>query len=215
MYVPASFRLTSEQLASAVSQGGFAHLITPTEDGLMMTPLPLLYHAGRHSLTGHVARANPHWQVRALGESAAVFRGPDAYISPSAYPSKAETGKVVPTWNYEVLHAHGTLQVHDDPDWLLDLVTRLTDHHERRQALPWQVSDAPASFIAGQLRAIVGIELRISRLEAKAKMSQNQPEPNRQGVISALSSSPSPRDQQVARHMQHRPRPPHPAADRL
>ncbi len=205
MYVPKIFRLTDGQLDDAVRHGGLAHLITPTAQGLMITTLPLLYDATHHSLIGHVVRANPHWKVQCAGLSAAVFSGPDAYISPNWYPTKAETGKVVPTWNYEVLHAHGTLESHDDPRWLLDHVTRLTEQYERDRTARWQVSDAPSTYTTTQLRGIVGIELHITRIEGKSKMSQNQPDRNRQGVISALEASASPIDQQVAKRMRQRP----------
>jgi transcriptional regulator len=163
----------------------------------MVTPLPMLYDESRHSLVGHVARPNPHW--RATGsESVAIFAGPHTYISPSLYATKTETGKVVPTWNYEVLNVYGRLVAHDDPEWVLDLVTKLTNHHESSRPNPWQVTDAPETFTRSQLKAIVGIELVISRVEGKAKMSQNQPERNRTGVVAGLKESSAPTDHVVA-----------------
>ncbi len=197
MYIPRKFALSDEETAAALAQAGFAHLVTHAPTGLMVTPLPLLYDDSRHSLVGHVARANPHWRADG-GESVAVFAGPHTYISPSFYATKAETGKVVPTWNYEVLNVYGQLLVHDDPDWVLNLVTTLTNHHEKRRPDPWQVTDAPESFTRAQLRAIVGVELIVSRVEGKAKMSQNQPERNRTGVVAGLKESSAPGDHLVA-----------------
>jgi transcriptional regulator len=128
----------------------------------------------------------------------AIFSGAQAYISPSFYATKAETGKVVPTWNYDVVAVHGRLVAHDDPDWVLGLVTSLTNRHEHNRTEPWQVTDAPASYTRAQLRAIVGVELVISKVEGKAKMSQNQPERNRTGVIAGLKGSAAQSDQLVA-----------------
>jgi transcriptional regulator len=144
-----------------------------------------------------VSRANPHWKADGR-ESVAIFSGPHAYISPSFYPTKAETGKVVPTWNYEILNVHGTLAIHDDADWVLNLVTMLTNRHEQHRTPQWQVTDAPESYTRAQLRAIVGVELVISKVEGKAKMSQNQPERNREGVVAGLKESGTPDDQLVA-----------------
>ncbi len=186
MYIPRKFALTDEQTAAALAAAEFAHLVSHTPSGLLVTPLPLMYD-GR-CLVGHVSRANPHWHADGA-ESVAVFAGPHAYISPSLYATKAETGKVVPTWNYETLNVHGHLVIHDDPDWLLDLVTRLTERHEAGGGDPWQVGDAPPDFTRSQLRGIVGIELVIATVEGKAKMSQNQPERNRAGVVAGLRAS--------------------------
>jgi transcriptional regulator len=199
MYIPHKFALSDDETRGALEQAGFAHLISHGAAGLIVTPLPLLYN-GR-SLVGHVARANPHWHADGA-DTVAVFAGPQAYISPNWYATKAETGKVVPTWNYDVLNVYGRLVVHDDPDWVLDLVTALTDHHERGQREPWQVTDAPEKFTRAQLRAIVGVELAISRVEGKAKMSQNQPERNREGVVAGLRDSDSPQDRLVADRVQ-------------
>jgi transcriptional regulator len=148
-------------------------------------------------LVGHVSRANPHWKADGA-QSVAIFGGPKAYISPNYYPTKAETGRVVPTWNYEVVNVYGQLVAHDDAGWVLDLVTALTTRHEQSQAQPWRVTDAPEKFTAAQLRAIVGVELVISRVEGKAKMSQNQPVQNQAGVVAGLTDSASPADRRVA-----------------
>lgn len=199
MYLPPKFALSPDDVAAALAAAGFAQLVTHGPDGLLVTPLPLLYDADRHALLGHVARANPHWHAEGC-PSVAVFTGPQSYVSPSFYATKAETGKVVPTWNYEVLNVFGPLTVHDDADWLRDLVGRLTDRHEADRARPWRVSDAPETFVAGQLNAIVGVEIPIDRVEAKSKMSQNQPARNRAGVVAGLSAG-SPMDQAVAQRV--------------
>ncbi len=183
--------------------------MTATSDGLMVSPLPFLYDEVAHSLVGHVSRANPHW--KANGEaSVAIFAGPQAYISPSLYATKAETGKVVPTWNYEVFNVYGQLTIHDDRDWVLNLVTNLTNRHEQSRAQPWQVTDAPDKYVAAQLRAIVGVELVISRVEGKAKMSQNQPDRNRAGVVAGLGNSPSAGDRLTAERIAARDLPSYP-----
>ena len=174
-----------------------AHLVSHTDSGLFCTQLPLLLDpdAGEHgSLIGHVARANPHWKLMggesagAASESMAIFAGPQGYVSPSFYASKAEHGKVVPTWNYSAVHVYGHLVARDDPAWTLDLVTRLSDHFESRRPQPWAVTDAPGDFIAGQVKAIVGIELQITRIEAKKKLSQNRSEQDLAGVIAGLNA---------------------------
>jgi predicted FMN-binding regulatory protein PaiB len=134
-------------------------------------------------------------------ESLAILPGVDGYISPSLYATKAETGEVVPTWNYEVVVAYGRLDIHDDPVWLRRQVGELTAHHEARQQHPWSVGDAPESFVDRQLRAIVGVELVITRWEGKAKMSQNQPEANRRSVVAGLAASPDSTDQQLLRRI--------------
>jgi transcriptional regulator len=140
-------------------------------------------------LRGHVARANPLWRmVQAESEVLAVFQGPQGYITPSWYPTKRETGKVVPTWNYAVVHAHGPLQIYEDAAWLRDLVTRLTVSQESPLATPWQVSDAPADYVEPMLKAIVGIEIPVTRLQGKWKMSQNRLPQDRDGVIAGLEA---------------------------
>ncbi|MDT5209931.1 MAG: transcriptional regulator [Mycobacterium sp.] len=195
MYIPRQFALSDEETEAALAQAGFAQLVTHDPSGFLITPLPLIYD-GR-ALVGHVSRANAHWHADGC-ESVAIFSGPQAYVSPSFYPTKAETGKVVPTWNYEVLNVYGRLVVHDDADWVLNLVTMLTNRHEQSRSKPWQVTDAPESYTRSQLRAIVGVELVISKVEGKAKMSQNQPEHNRIGVVEGLQTSDAPGDQLVA-----------------
>jgi transcriptional regulator len=195
MYIPQKFALSDEETKAALAKAEFAQLVTHDSSGFLITPLPLIFDG--HSLVGHVSRANPHWHADGR-ESVAIFSGPQAYISPSFYATKAETGKVVPTWNYEVLNVYGRLVTHDDADWVLNLVTMLTNRHEQRRSQPWQVTDAPESYTRAQLRAIVGIELVISKVEGKSKMSQNQPERNRAGAVAGLKASDDPHDHVVA-----------------
>jgi transcriptional regulator len=157
---------------------------------LTATFLPLLYEPGvgaHGALLGHVARNNPHWQL-AGADSLVILRGADGYISPSWYATKGEHGRVVPTWNYLTAHVHGPLVAHDDVEWLRSLVTKLTDRHEARFPRPWSVSDAPAAYVDGQLRAIVGVSLDITHIEAKAKLSQNRSVADQDGAITGLSS---------------------------
>jgi transcriptional regulator len=194
MYIPAHFQATPEQQSALLAAPGLVDLVSPGPNGLVATPLPMLYQPaedGLGSLLGHVARNNPHWHCAGEPDSLAIVRGPDAYISPSWYPSKAEHGRVVPTWNYLTLHVYGRLVIHQSTDWLRDLVTRLTSVHEAAVGSSWQPSDAPAAYLDGQLRAIVGIELQISRIEAKAKLSQNRPAADQVSVVEALTDLPS------------------------
>jgi transcriptional regulator len=155
-------------------------------------PLEFDATAGAHgTLRGHVARANPLWRAAAGTPVLAIFRGPQAYVSPSWYPGKAATHKVVPTWNYAVVQAHGVLRAVDDAPWLLALVSRLTAHHETPQARPWAVTDAPADYVQQMLRAIVGIEIPLTRLLGKWKASQNRSEADRLGVAAGLENGDS------------------------
>ncbi len=188
MYVPAHFAAPAADVTALLQAPTLIDLITPTSEGVIATPLPMLAVDG--ALLGHVARNNPHWRAVASGESLAIVRGPDAYVSPSWYASKREHGRVVPTWNYVVAHVYGLLVVHDDVSWLRSLVTRLTERQEAEFASPWAVGDAPAAFVDGQLRAIVGVELRITRIEAKSKLSQNRSEADQEGVIAGLGADP-------------------------
>jgi transcriptional regulator len=189
MYIPAHFAPGTALVDELLRNHGAADLVTVTEQGLAATMLPFIYvpDAGQHgSLHGHLARNNDQWKLSAAGESLAIVRGPDAYISPGWYASKVEHSRVVPTWNYVTAHVYGRLVVHDDPVWTEDLVRRLTIKHEAQRDHPWSVDDAPQTYIQGQLRAIVGIELEITRIEAKAKLSQNRPAADIDGVIAGL-----------------------------
>lgn len=190
MYTPPAFREDDPQALQAMMEGaGLATLVTATAEGLMATPLPLLFDPdeGPHgTLYGHLARANPQWRTPALGEAMVLFPGADAYVSPGWYAAKREHGKVVPTWNYAAVHAYGTATFFEDADRLLALVTRLTNHHEAGREGAWKVDDAPEAFIAAQLRGIVGLRLEISRIEGKRKMSQNRGAEDRAGVAEGL-----------------------------
>lgn len=192
MYVPKDFAAEESAAIELLAAAGAADLVTATSSGVMATFLPLLHDpegGGHGSLLGHVARANRQWREEVLGDALVIVRGPDAYISPSWYASKREHGRVVPTWNYLSAHIYGRMVVHDDPEWVGRLVRRLTELHEGTRARPWSVDDAPADFVAGQLRAIVGIEIVVDRIETKAKLSQNRPERDVQGVIEGLAQS--------------------------
>jgi len=193
MYVPAHFAASDSEVTDLLASITAVDLISPGPSGLVATFLPMLFApdaaGGSGSLLGHVARNNSHWRDGEGTESLAIVRGPDGYVSPNWYPSKAEHGRVVPTWNYVTAHVYGRLVVHQDVEWLRDLVTRLTERHEAAQPSPWSVTDAPPEFIAGQLRAIVGIELQITRIEAKFKLSQNRSEADQHGVITGLQAS--------------------------
>jgi len=189
MYVPAHFAPDDEAVHELMANHGAADLVTATPGGLMATMLPFVYDRERQVLLGHFARNNDHWRQQVVGEALVIMRGPDSYITPSWYAAKAEHGRVVPTWNYITAHVYGTLTVHDDPDWVAGLVRRLTDQHEAARPAPWSVDDAPARFFNGQLRAIVGVELAISRVEAKFKLSQNRPDADIDNVVKGLRES--------------------------
>ena len=192
MYIPAHFAADDGLVSELLTRHGAADLVTSTAQGLLATLLPFVYDAtaGEHgALLGHVARNNDQWRVPPIGEALVIVRGADTYISPAWYQSTAEHGRVVPTWNYLTAHVYGRLIVHDDPVWVEALVRRLTAKHEDGSEHPWSVDDAPPAFIAGQLRAIVGLELAITRIEAKAKASQNRPQADIDGVITNLRAA--------------------------
>ena len=191
MYVPAAFAMEPVEVRALLAGHGAADLVTSTSQGLLATMLPFVHDpdAGEHgALLGHVARNNPQWREQPIGEALVLVRGPDAYVSPSWYASKAEHGRVVPTWNYVTAHVYGSLTWHDDTAWVEALVRRLTEQHEATLPHPWAVDDAPPAFVAGQLRAIVGVELQITRIEAKAKLSQNRPGADVEGVVAGLAA---------------------------
>ena len=194
MYQPAHFRETrGEVLAALMRAHPLATLVTPAADaagGFDADHLPMEYDplpAPFGTLRGHVARANPLWHS-AAGAALAIFQGPHAYISPAWYPSKQDAGKAVPTWNYAVVHAHGPLKIREDAEWLRKLVTRLTASQESPLKKPWHVTDAPPDYIDTMLKAIVGIEIPLSRLQGKWKMSQNRLPQDRDGVIQGLEA---------------------------
>jgi transcriptional regulator len=196
MYLPASFKIEDlPTLHAAMRDAGLATLVTHGDKGLGASHVPLLLDAdeGEYgTLYGHLARANSQWATAAKGQALAIFLGPDAYVTPSWYRTKEETGEVVPTWNYVAIHASGPLSFFDDQDQLLSLVTRLTDKHERSRTEPWAVSDAPADYIARQLKAIVGFRLEIASLQGKWKMSQNRGADDQRGVLAGLDAESPP-----------------------
>lgn len=202
MYLPAFNAVhDAEQIREFVAAAKVAQLVTVGSDGVpLATLLPVLWEGER--LIAHMARLNPQWQSITDGAPAlAIVSGPDAYISPSWYASKSEHHRVVPTWNYSAVHLTGTVAVHQDPEWVLDAVTALTQRHEGKREQPWAVSDAPAKFVAGRLKAIVGIELTVTSVEAKAKLSQNRSDEDRGGAIAGLRAEGQPMANAVAEAM--------------
>jgi transcriptional regulator len=189
MYLPKHFEQTDRSaLIALMVERPLATLIVATPDGATADLLPLEFDAAANTLRGHVARANPLWK-HAGAQALAVFQGPEAYVSPGWYASKREHGKVVPTWNYTMVQARGPLRAVQDAPWLHALVTRLTDHHERTQAQPWAVSDAPDDYVAQMLRAIVGIEIPLDSLVGKWKVSQNRSAVDREGTAQGLAAT--------------------------
>lgn len=193
MYVPKHFaedRL--EVLHDLIRSRAFGTLVTLTPDGLGASHVPFVLKADPAplgTLQGHLARANAQWKRSSPDvEALVIFHGPDAYITPSWYPTKRETGKVVPTWNYIVVHAHGKLEVIEDEDWLQSHVEELTNQCERGRPEPWKVSDAPAGFASKLLKGIVGVQIELSRLEGKWKLGQNRPQADQQGVFEGLKA---------------------------
>ena len=197
MYIPASFRESDPAALHALMRAHpLALLVTHGPAGLMASPVPFLVYPdeGAHGvLRAHVARANPHWrELAGVAECLVVFQGEAGYVSPSWYPTKAETGRVVPTWNYAAVHAWGRPQAVEDSVWLRRQLADLTHAQEGRRPLPWAVDDAPADFIDAQLKAIVGIEIPIARIEGKWKMSQNRSPADRAGVVRGLRDAADP-----------------------
>ena len=191
-----AFEVTDpEVIARLVHDLAFAQVVTTGEGGLMASSVPLLLDVptgGRPwRLRGHLARSNPQAGIgTSVVPAMALFVGPHAYVSPSAYPSKAHTGRVVPTWNFVEVHAHGTFRLTDDPDVTLAAVTDLTDVHEASRPEPWRVADAPEDYVSRLVRAIVAFEIVVERAEAKAKLSQNKSAEDRRGVVEDLTTRP-------------------------
>ena len=206
MYVPRAFAvddvpiLHQQMLATPLPV-----LVTHASQGLIASHVPLLLNPDEGpygTLYGHLARANPHCKALAEGvENLVIFAGEQAYISPSFYPSKAEHGKAVPTWNYLAVHAYGTAEVFDDAERLLALVSRLSNKHEADRSNPWSVSDAPADYIDSMLKAIVGFRLPITRLDGKRKLSQNRDATDQAGVRKGLLANSNPQDHALAHLM--------------
>jgi transcriptional regulator len=222
MYIPRHFGLEDRpQISAFVAAAGAAHLVTFDGAELTATLLPVIWDqddgtshassngngdgAGYGRLLGHIALANRQWETAQPGVPAlAIVPGPQAYISPNWYASKREHGRVVPTWNYVTVHFTGPVTFHRDPEWLRGLVTRLTAKYEGQRAQPWQPSDAPPAFIDGQLRGIVGVEMTVTRVEAKAKLSQNRGAADRAGAIEGLRGEDDPGSAEIAELMVRR-----------
>ena len=203
MYTPKDFVVDDLPILHAdMRQNSLATLVTLTPIGLVATHLPILLdeHRGPYgTILGHVSRANLQWQQSdPATEALLIFTGPETYVTPTWYPAKQQTGRVVPTWNYAAIHAYGIPTFFDDPERLRDIVTRLTNLHEAASPQPWHVSDAPPNFIDSQLKAIVGLEIPISRIEGKRKFNQNRSDEDRTGVIQGLRSLNQPTKSAVA-----------------
>ncbi len=197
MYMPRSFHETrSQTLHGLIHDYPFATVVTPAANGFAANHLPFELVDG--ALHGHVARGNELARLDGA-QVLVIFQGPQGYISPNWYPSKQVTGREVPTWDYAVVHVHGRLQVIDDADWLRVLLERLTDRHESNLPKPWRMTDAPADHIERSLRAIVGLQITIERIEGKFKLSQNHPVANRLGVIDGLAARAAVGDPALAR----------------
>jgi transcriptional regulator len=207
MYNPPLFREEDQTtLHAMIGEARLSILVSNGPNGLPeISYLPLLFDetdGANGSLLGHLARANPHWKILAETQKAtAIFKGADAYVSPSWYPTKQMHHRHVPTWNYEVVHAICRVEIFEDPGRLRDVVARLTNRHEAGRADPWTIDQAPPDYIEAQLKAIVGVKLRIEELHGKRKLSQNRAPEDRQGVRDALAASPDPGDQGILRSM--------------
>lgn len=191
MYIPPHFAITDPQVLHRIMrEHPLGVLVTSAADGLDANHIPFEFDpsAGKLGvLTGHVARANPVWQQCLLGaEVMVIFRGDETYISPNWYPSKHETHRQVPTWNYEVVHVYGRLTVRDDEKFMRGVVARLTRTHEAQEPKPWKMGDSAPDYIYGMLQAIVGIEITIERFEGKSKLSQNREPRDLQGAVDKL-----------------------------
>jgi transcriptional regulator len=190
MYQPPHFAEQDPEALAALMRAAPLATLVRAGAALAADPVPLIAErtdAGWR-LLGHVARANPLWREADGQPVLAVFHGAQAYVSPGWYASKAEHGKAVPTWNYSTVQAHGRLRAIDDPAWLRAFLERLTERHEEGRAAPWRVADAPADFIAATMRAIVGIEIEVARLEGKFKLSQNRSAEDSDGVLRGLEA---------------------------
>jgi transcriptional regulator len=202
MYTPTHFAEDRDEVTLALLRAaGFGHLVVATAKGLDATPIPFVVDDDLTVVRAHVARPNPVWRL-APCDALLIVPVADAYVSPSWYASKAEHGKVVPTWNYEVVHVHGRLVAHDDGDWIRRQITDLTDTNESVLPEPWAVSDAPDDYIAATQRGVVGMELIVERVVAKRKMSQNRPESDVEGVLRGLADRGDGRSRAVIDGMQ-------------
>jgi len=204
MYVPTHFAPPSDAVDELLTHHGAADLVTAGPGGLTASMLPFVHDRDRGTLRGHLARTNDHWRCIDGVAALVIVHGTDGYVSPSWYAAKREHGRVVPTWNYTTVHVHGTVSVHDDVAWVAEVVRRLTELHESGRPEPWSVDDAPRPFVEGMLRAIVGVQVSIERVEAKFKLSQNRPSADIDGVVEGLRADGA---QGCAQAVQaHRPR---------
>ncbi len=206
VYNPPANRVTVDEAVWMIQASSFGHLVSNGPGGLTATGLPVLAtrDAERLVLRGHLARANMQWRHLDGADVLLIFTPTDGYVSPAWYPSKVENPRVVPTWNYEVVHVHGRVVVHNDSAWTGQLVRELTDHHERARVgehsvdRTWSVDDAPSTFIDQQLRAIVGIEVAVDRIEGKRKLSQNRSDEDQLGVVRGLTATHDPAARSLA-----------------
>ena len=186
MYIPRHFSVEDPVAQQFLENLKSGHLVTNTAQGMLSTMIPVTFDKADRSSIGHVARGNSQWSEKTNQEALFISAPVDSYISPSWYASKQEHGKVVPTWDYMLAHVYGDLIIHDDVDWLRIAVSNLTDSFEAGRAKPWKLDDAPEDYVAGQLRAIGGVEIKVARLEVSFKMSQNKTKADLDGVIDGL-----------------------------
>jgi transcriptional regulator len=203
MYVPKAFEENRiDVMHRLIRENPLASLVVQTAGGMEANHIPLhvkMDGSEFGTLVGHIARANPLWKIfNADAQVLIIFQGANTYISPSWYATKKENGKVAPTWNYTVVHASGFMRAIEDPVWIRELLEMLTDEHEAQFTTPWSVGDAPADYVEKLIGAVVGIEISVSTMIGKWKVSQNQPENNRKSVIESLTSSSSPQHQHMA-----------------
>jgi transcriptional regulator len=186
VYIPRHFKASDEAAREFLSHIESGHVVSNSEKGLISTLIPLIYNQETNAFLGHIAKQNDQASLATNQEALLISVLNETYISPNWYASKAVHHKVVPTWDYMLIHAYGELVIHNDADWILKQVTRLTNRFEKDQPKPWSVDQAPIDYVEGQIRAIVGIELKLSRIEVSFKMSQNKSEADLDGVIAGL-----------------------------
>jgi len=189
VYIPRHFKASDEAAQEFLSHIESGHIVSNSEKGLISTLIPLIYNQETNAFLGHIAKQNDQASLASNQEALLISVLNETYISPNWYASKAEHHKVVPTWDYMLIHAYGELVIHNEADWILKQVTRLTNRFEKDQPKPWSVDQAPTDYVEGQIRAIVGIELKLSRIEVSFKMSQNKSEADLDGVIAGLTKA--------------------------
>ena len=189
MYIPRHFKASDEAAQEFLSHIESGHLVSNSKKGLISTLIPLIYNQETNAFLGHIAKQNDQASLASNQEALLISVLNETYISPNWYASKVEHHKVVPTWDYMLIHAYGELVIHNDADWILKQVTRLTNRFEKDQPKPWSVDQAPTDYVEGQIRAIVGIELKLSRIEVSFKMSQNKSDADLDGVIAGLTKA--------------------------